>query len=246
MIRWALGVAVVVCLTAPLPAQNKPEDLVVRAITAHGGVDALKKFPAGTSKIAGKVIMAGVEFPFTGALAFEIPGKARMEMALEQGDMKTTLLQVVNGVKVRQTENGMVSRLDEAVQAELRESAVIQEMSLLYPLLDPKKFTLKTEPDATVVGRECVVLAARARGLKDTILFFDKKTGQLAAMRRKGLSPAQKTVDEFTIFSDYKTIQGLVVPMKTKVMHDGKPFLEITVSEYTPLEKIDEKLFTTE
>ena len=47
-----------------------------------------------------------------------------------------------------------------------------------------------------------------------------------------------------TIFSDYKPISGLKVPMKSKVAHDDKPFLEITVTEYKPLEKIDDDIFT--
>ena len=95
-------------------------------------------------------------------------------------------------------------------------------------------------------GRDCAVVSVKAKGLKEVKLSFDKKTGYIAAMHRKGLSPDQKVVDELTIFSDYKTVEGMVVPMRSKVTHDGKAFLELTVTEYKPVEKLDERLFTLE
>lgn len=246
MIRPVVGVVALALLVLPLAAQDKPEDVIKTAIKAHGGLDALKKYPAGNSKIAGKVIAGKAELPFTGTLAFSIPGKVRVEMTIEAGGQKTTLVQVVNGDKVKQTENGKASTLADGVKNELRESAVIQEMSLLYPLLDPAKYTLTADKDATYDGHECAVVVVKGKDLKETRLAFDKKTGTLTALQRKGLNPQQQSVDELTVFSDYKTIDGMVVPMKSKVSHNGQPFLEITVTDYKPLEKADDKLFSVE
>lgn len=246
MTRPAIGLLAIGVLALPLAAQDKPEDTIKKAITAHGGTDALKKFPAGRSKISGKVFADKTELPFTGTLAFSIPGKVRVEMTVESLGQKTTLVQVVNGEKVLQTENGKTSTLTAAVKNELRESAVIQEMSLLYPLLDATKYTLTTDKPATIDGRECAVILVKARDLKETKLAFDTKSGYLAALQRKGLSPLQMAVDELTVFSDYKTVEGVVVPMKSRVSHDGKPFLEIVVTDYKPLEKVDDKLFAVE
>jgi hypothetical protein len=132
------------------------------------------------------------------------------------------------------------------MQAELKESAVIQEMSLLYPLLDAAKYALAAEAAGVVDGRPASVLLVKSKGLKDARLYFDQKTGLLAAMRREGLNPEQKKVDEFTIFSEYKAVGGMMVPMRSRVSHDGKAFLEITVADYRPLETIDEKTFAVE
>jgi hypothetical protein len=246
MTRFTVGLLALVVLVQFAPAQTTPEDAVKKAIDAHGGMAALKKYPAGTSKIAGKVSIGGAEFPFTGALAFWVPGRVRVEMTLESSAGKATLLQIVNGQKVRQTENGKLSKLDDAMQAELRESAAIQEMSLLYPLLDSTRYTLTAGKDATIDGKECSVIVVKGKGIKDTTLSFDKKTGLLVGMQRKGLSPQQKQVAEATTFSDYKKIEGIVVPLKSKVTHDGKPFLDLTVSEYKPAEKLDDKMFLVE
>lgn len=246
MTRAWIALAAGVLAVAPAAAQNKPEDVVTKAVAAHGGADTLKKYPAGTSKIGGKVTLDGNEFPFTGTLAFAVPGKVRMEMAVDALGQKSTLVQVVNGDKVRQTENGTASKLDAATQAELRESAVIQEMSMLVPLLDPARYTLTADKDAPLDGKDAAVVVVTGKGVKETRLYFDKKTGLLAGLRRKGLSPFQKAVDEVTTLSDYKTVEGMVVPMKSKVTHDGKAFLELVVTEYKPLAKADEKLFAAE
>ena len=244
MTRFAPGLFAVLLLAGVAAAQDKPEDVVKKAIKAHGGEAALKKFPAGTSKISGTVVEP--KLPFTGSMAFAVPGKVRVEMVFEVDGQKAATVQVINGQKVSQTENGKASKLGDAVIAELRESATIQEMSLLFPLLDANKYTLSADKDATFDGKECSVIVVKAKGLKDIALAFDKTTDRLAAMRRKGLNPAQVAVEEVTTFSDFKTIEGLVVPMKSKVAHDGKAFLEIVVTEYKPLEKLDDKLFVVE
>ena len=246
MARAVLGVLAVVAVAAAQPPGPAPGDVIRKAIDAHGGLAVLKKYPAGTSKIAGKVTINGTEFPFTGGLTFSVPGRVKLEMVVEAFGQKTTLVQLVNGDKVKQTEAGLPSRLDPAVQAELKESAVIQEISLLYPLLDAGKYALAPEPAAAVDGRPAAVVLVKAKGLKDARLYFDQKTGLLVGLRREGLNPEQKKVDEFTAFSDYKSVGGMMVPMRSRVSHDGKSFLEIVVTDYRPLEAIDEKTFAVD
>ena len=244
MTRFVPGLFAVLLLGGVAAAQDKPEDVVKMAIKAHGGEAALKKFPAGTSKIAGTVVEPKI--PFAGSMAFSVPGKVRVEIVFELNGQKAATVQIINGDKVSQTENGTASKLSKAAAAELRESAAIQEMALLFPLLDAKQYALTGGKDAPFDGKECATIVVKAKGIKDTTLAFDKKTGLLTAMQRKGLNPTQQLVDELTTFADFKTIDGLVVPMKSKVAHDGRAFLEITVTEYKPLAKVDEKLFVVE
>lgn len=246
MTRTLAGLALAAAFAASAAAQDTPAGVVQKAVDAHGGAAALKKFPAGTSRLVGKVAAPAGDLGFTGDLAFAVPGKVRLVMAIAFGDQKVEVVQVVNGDKAKQTENGKPTALTDAVRAELKESALVHELSLLYPLLDPTRFTLAAEKDAAVDGKDCAVVLVKAKGLKDVRLYFDKKTGLLSAMRRQGIGPDGKAVDEFTTFADYKPAEGVQVPMASRVTHDGKPFLSVTVAEYKPAERLDDKLFAVE
>ncbi|HEY2910239.1 MAG TPA: hypothetical protein VGI99_08330 [Gemmataceae bacterium] len=241
----SVALLVMVLFAGAVAGQDKPADIVKKAIAAHGGEAVLKRFPAATSKIAGE-IMTEPKIPFTGTTAYSMPGKVRVEMQFTVDTRKATTTQVINGDKVSQTENGKPSKLTPAMIEELRESAFIQEMSLLYPLIEGKKYELEAGTDATFDGKECSTVVAKAKGLKPTTLAFDKKTGLLTAMKRKGLAPGDnglekpRTVDEVTTFSDYEKISGIMVPMQSKVTHDGKDFLNLKVLEYKPLTKLDD------
>lgn len=245
--RGVLGVLVLAAAASAQPAAVPgPAVVIGKAIEAHGGLEVLKKYPAGMSKFAGKMVLDGKDFPFTGALAFAVPGKARLEMTVESFGRTATLVQLVNGDAVKEISSGVPSKLDPATQAELKETAVIQELSLLFPLLDPGKYTLASEPAATVDGRACSVVLVKAKGVKDARLYFEQKTGLLTGMRREGLSPTQKKVDDFTVFSEYRPVGGMMVPMRSRVLHDGRPFMDLAVSEYRPLPMIDEKTFAVD
>ena len=45
-------------------------------------------------------------------------------------------------------------------------------------------------------------------------------------------------------YSDYKDFGGLFVPTASKVKHDDKLFLDITVTDFKPLKTTDEKFDT--
>lgn len=235
----------VVLFAGAAAGQDAPADVIKKAMTAHGGEATLKKYPAATSKISGE-ILTEIAIPFTGTTVYSMPGKMRVEMAFTVRGAKAATTQVINGDKVSQTENGRPSKLTDAMIEELRESALIQELSLLYPLVEEKRFELAAGKDATFDGKECATVLVKTKGLKETALSFDKKTGLLIAMKRRALAPAAsdlekpRPVEEITLFSNYEKIEGIMVPMQSKVTHDGKDFLKIKVTEYKPLAKVDD------
>ncbi len=243
MIRFACGFLAVALIAGLSAAQDKPDEIVKKAIKAHGGEAALKKYPAGTSKITGTVVSGKI--PFTGIMYFSVPGKVRVEMNFDVGGKQAITVQVVNGPKVKQVENGRRADLKDVVADELRETASIQEMAQLYPLLD-KQYSLTAGKDGTYDGKDCSTIVVSAKGLKETTLAFDKADGLLIAMMRKGVSPSGDLVNERTIFSKFQKIEGLMVPMQSRVFHNDNAFLEMTVTEYKPAEKLDDKLFEIE
>lgn len=241
MVRFTLGLVAAATFTLPVAAQDPSKAVVEKAIKATGGEETLKKFPAGSSQMKGKMILNGTDVPFTGSMVFSVPGKVRMELNAEFGGRKVSLVQVVDGAKVKQVEDGKpTENISEAAKLELQQAALLQEISLLYPLLDATKYTIK-EGKGTILTNAVVV---EAKGLKTVTLYFDKNTGLLSKMSREGLSPVGARVVEETAYEDYKDAGGVKIPMKTQVMHDGKLFLDFIVTEYKPLAKTDEKFDT--
>jgi len=245
MTKWFLGLTVAAFVAASASAQTEPTAVVKKAIEAHGGADALKKNPAGTYKLKGDMSVFGTDLGFTGDITYELPDKYRMTLDAELAGQKIAVVTVANGKKVKNTVNGQAAKIGDAERAEIAQAAKMQEVSLLTPLLDPK-YTLKAEPDAKVGDDEVAVLLVTAEGFKPTKLSFSKKTGYLVKTERKGLAPGMgesKEVVEETILTDFKKVDGVMIPMKMLVNHDGKKFMTMTVVEAKLMDKVDAKTF---
>jgi len=243
MPRLLLASAAVVLALAPVSAQESAEAVVKKAIEAHGGADLLKKLVAGESKYKGEMTVFGMDLEFTARSVYQLPGKFRMEIDTEAGGQKLAIVQIVNGTKTKNMLNGMATPLGEAEQKELRQAVMIQEITQLTPLLGDKTYTLKPEKPTD----DANVVLVTAKDLNDTKLFFDKKTGLLNKIERKGLAPSMgepTEVTEETVMSDYKKVDGVMQPTKVVVNHDGKKFMSMSVTEVKLMEKADEKAFT--
>jgi hypothetical protein len=242
MSRWLLASAAVVLALAPAFAQESAEAVVKKGIEAHGGAEVLKKLIAGESKFKGEMTVFGMDLEFTAKLVYQLPDKMRMAIDTEAGGMKLAIVQIVNGEKAKSTLNGTPTPLGEAEAKELRQAMMIQQVTQLTPLLEGKKYTIKLEKPTD----DANVVLVTAAGLNDTKLFFDKKTGLLTKVERKGLAPSMgepMEVTEETVMSDFKKVDGVMQPTKMVVNHDGKKFMSMTVTETKLMEKADEKAF---
>jgi hypothetical protein len=248
MSRWVLGLAVAALAVAPAVRADEAADKVINdAIKAHGGKEALDKFKAGSSKMKGDMTVLGMDLEFTGDLAYELPNKYKMTILTEVAGQKLTIVQVVNGTRVKNTLNGMALKIGDAEKAELAQAAAMQEIAQLTPLLGSKKYTTKADKEEEVNGKKADVVMVTAKDFKATKLYFDKESHLLVKTSRKGLAPGmgdpQEVVEE-TILSDYKAVEGVQTPMKMAVTHDGKKFMNVTVSDVKLSEKSDTSFAT--
>jgi hypothetical protein len=255
MRRWILGLAVVLVAAGAAAADEKAEAVVKKAIEAHGGADALNKYKAAKFKMAGDISVIGMNVEFTGSLAYNLPDRYRLEIDMEVMGQKMNLHQVVKGETVKSTimVGGMTipSPGGDAEKEELRTAAVLQEAEQITPLLDAKKFDIKLADDADVNGKKAAVVVVQPKLVKKEIkLFFDKESGLLVKTAHRGMGPGEdgqaKEVEEESYASDYKKVKGVQVPYKLTVHHDGKKFMEVKLSDYELLEKIDDKEFATD
>lgn len=241
MSNWLLTAAAVVLIAAPAVADDA-KAVVNKAITAHGGAELLGKYKASTSKYKGQMALFGMDAEFTGSSAHEGADKFRMTMEMDLGGMKLTVVQLVNGEKVKMSVNGTDQPLPDKIKTELRHSAVQQQMLQLVPLLDANRFTLKAEADAAVDGKPAAVVVVTGKEVKETRLYFDKASGLLVKIGCKGYAPSMDDdppeVLEETVLAGFEKSEGVLSPTKMTVTHDGKRFMEMTVTEGKNLEKL--------
>jgi hypothetical protein len=252
---FGLATLLVVCDPAGVWAAD-PKDTIDAAIKAHGGKELLDKYPASKSKFAGDMSVMGLDISFEGS-SVQAQGQFKLDMTADISGQKLVVSQIVNGTKVKtkQSIGGMdlPDMANEAQLDELRFSVVAQEIGRLTPLLaKPKTFSLKAEADEEVDGKKATVVTVTAKvgekgeKTRDVKLYFDQKTNLLVKTARKGLAPGDPDggeVPQESLLADYKKIDGLMIPMKTTSVIDGKKFMTMTVSEHVNLEKVDPKEF---
>ncbi len=252
-LMFALAAAVVAAAGAT--AQDaKPADakaVVEKAIKAHGGAAALDKYPASASKFKGQMTFMGLDFDFTGDMTAQMPDKFKMAIEADVGGQKMAFVQVVNGDKVKVLENGAAKPVTDKEKSELKLVMRMQEVTNLTPLLTDK-YTLKTDKDDKAGDADAAVVLVTGKDFKEARLFFDKKTGLLVKTVRKSLAPSApddkepKEVTEETIMSEYKEFDGVKVPTKAVVTHDGKKFMTMTTTDVKMMAKADPKLFSVD
>jgi hypothetical protein len=255
MRRLFLGLAVALSCAGLAAADEKATAVVKKGIEAHGGADALNKYKAGRMKMKGDVTVMGMELEFTGTLAHSMPDKIRMEMTGDIMGMKLIITHIVKGETIKGTvkvgDMTIPALTTDAEKDELKMSVSMQEAEQLTPLLDDKKFTVKSADDEDVNGKKAAVLVITSKAVgKDFKMFFDKTSGLLVKTSHKGIGPgdggAPVEVVEESYHSEYQKVQGVQVASKLLINHDGKKFLNINLSDIELLEKIDDKEFTVD
>ncbi len=236
-----------------VPTDKAAEAVVRKAIEAHGGKDALAKHHTTKFTIKGSLTVGTAENPFTGVVTTSAPGKYRLEMEAILDKQKYSVTEVVNGsnVKSNRSLNGLpLSSLSDAEREELVTAAAVQEANKLLPLLDPKRFTLKSAPDEEVNGKPAAgVMALLVESKKEVKLLFDRETGLLVMTSRKSLGPGENgpvEVVQDAVMSGFKVFDGVKVATAVRVSHDRKPFMKLEVSAYSRVDKPDPKLFDTD
>jgi len=245
----ALLLTVLVLSAAPVAGQDLDAKAIIKkAVEAHGGEAALKKYAATSSKGSGTIKFDDKDIPATFEIAYEQPGKLRMSIGADFGVQKIAMLQIMNGDKFKSTMNGAAAKISDVEKAELKQAVVMQDLSMLYPLLG-EKYTLTKEKDDKVEGKDAYVVGIVGKGFKAVKAYFDKATGLMVKHGRKGMANGPTgfvEVYEEATLSDIKKVDGVMVPYKMTVTHNAKPFMSVTMTEIRFLDKLDPKLFAVD
>src|SRR5262249_42655075 len=149
----------------------------------------------------------------------------------------------VNGNKGWTQVMGTTQELDKDAMAEAKENFYAERVKNLAPLTG-KGFKLEPLGEAKVGKREAVGVKVSHKGHRDVNLYFDKKTGLLLKAERRAKDPMAGT--EFTqadLYDDYKEVEGIQHARKLTILRDDKKFVTGVLSDYKPLEKLDNDVF---
>jgi hypothetical protein len=239
--------AVLFVLPVARAADDDVKAIIQKAIKAHGGEKALTKYKATRSKSSGKLVIPGAgEVEFTQEVTLMQPDKFKEAMELDIAGMKIKVVTMASGDKFSIEAAGKDVPITADIKTAMKEARYSMKMSRLTTLLGDKAVELSNLGEIKVEGKPAVGVRVASKGQKDLSLYFDKKTGLLAKVERRGTDPM--TGNEFTeerIVLEYKepNKEGISMPKKVTVKRDGKKFMEAEVSETTLLEKIDDSEF---
>jgi hypothetical protein len=226
--------------------EEEAKALLIRAIKAHGGEEALEKYRASRSWSKGKIKMAGLgEVEFIEEVATMLPNKFKELMRLECGGKTALLVTLVNGDKVSMACDGKAFPITNDLKKALQDAHHLMKISRLGTLLKDRSYEFAPLGEIKVEGKPAVGVRISARGKKDVNVYFDRETGLLAKVEHRTIDPTtRKEVTEERIILEYqKGKEGLPHPKKALIRHNGQKYLEAEVTEVELLEKLDDSVF---
>lgn len=242
----AMSLFAVAVMSASIRADDSldAKTIVGKAIKSIG-IKTGDKPVAMTWKEKGTFTGGGFKLPYTSDWAFQGPDKYRFAMTGEFNGMKLEIVAVVNGDKAWESAQGKSQEITgEKLNQTILEVYQLNILSLV-PLLTDKEFKLATGGEKDVNGKKAAVVKVM-RDKKPTVtLYFDKESGlpvKCEMMVKDEFQDWKEVLDE-SYFEDYKDVDGRKVFTKMRVIRDGKPMIESTLSHQKAADKLDAKLF---
>ena len=228
-------------------ADDEARMIVLKAVKAHGGEAALSKYKAARSSAKGKInIPAAGEVDFTQEVVVMQPDKFKESMDLSIGGNTIKIVTIANGDKASIEAGGKEVPVTDAIKDALKEAQHAMKAARMAEILKDKAFELSTLGEIKVEGKPAVGVRVSAKGQKDVNLYFNKETGLLAKVERRGTDP--NTGKEFTeerIILEYNkpNAEGLLSAKKVLVKRDGEKFMEAEVVDHKVFEAIEDAEF---
>jgi hypothetical protein len=225
-------------------ADEKPDAkaIIAKAIQATGGEERLAKYKAITWKGKGKINLMGTEIEFTIQAAVQPPKQSRGQSEADFNGMKFERIQVVNGDKGWISMMGNTEEMSEDQLTTAKEELYAGWVATLEPLKDPA-FKLTSLGESKVGDHPVLGVKVSRQGHRDINLYFDKDKGLLVKVQRRAKDMMGQEVDQESFFSNYKEVNGLQHATKQKTKRDGNDFLDIDITEFKPVEKLDDSIF---
>jgi hypothetical protein len=222
-----LFVGIAVALGAPGVAaraqEPKPEEIIDKAIRAHGGEEKL----AGLSAFTIKERNVYPDAPtWDIQTVVQLPGRYRRETTISSGGKSSTTLIVLDGDHGWQKMNELVTPFPQTFIASFWKYSIPYEgprsiLRLRARLKNPAcQFTATGE--GTVEGRPAVGLRMKLEGGPEATWYFDKETGLLLKTEQRTKRFEAEDSIQVNLYGDYQSYGGFLMARKVTSHRDGK------------------------
>jgi hypothetical protein len=246
--RAALFAAALAAIVPDARAQETPQDIVRRAIQAHGGRDNLAKLMRYYARAHGSHRAGDSWVPLDVEVWNDLPRRAKLIMREDRG-----LLPPAVFTSVDDEASGWMWAEGQPAPQEMtgeewhfaRNGTFAALASRLFPLLEDPRFTLSSLGSSVVEGRAAVGVKAVVRGADDILLYFDKTTGLLMKTEYRVLFFNAEGRFPFRVedyWDDYQDVAGTRFPMRKRHLCGDNVF-ETEYSEVRPVASFDDKVF---
>jgi zinc protease len=213
--------------------------LLKRVIEAKGGHDQLRKV---------RTVVAEAETTFRmeqGVLAsatktyVAYPAKFRVDATIQGADV----VQVYNGGTAWVRDPGGVHDAPAPMRDEFA-AAVRRDIIPLLIGASEGKLAIRTLPEEGQDGRVLRVLEMTGEGLASPVRLYIDMQDLIARQAFTITAPGGQKMEAVEIYSDYRRVDGLQVPFKAELLHNGRPILARSLSTVTINTPLDDTLFT--
>lgn len=209
MNRWHAGVVLCLVLLPAVQAADESRAVITRAIKAQGGEDNLLLQSATYLKLKGKASLSKEDnsVEVNVEVFKQSDGKSKSTFQIALGDTTIELVQLFTGKEGWQNQGHRWEKMSADELKTARDSAAIDRVVSLLPLLKEKGFTLAPLAETRVQGRHAVGVKVSAKDMPDLQLFFDKDTGLLCLYRYQAHDKERnKDVAHEVLLGEYKEV----------------------------------------
>ena len=227
MTRSMLFVGIAIVLAAPGMAaraqEPRPEEIINKAIRAHGGEEKLTGLSGFTLKERQVYPEAAT---WDNQIVVQLPGRYRWERMTSSGGKSSTSLIVLDGDQGWMKLSDHVTPYPKAFIASFFKYTIPYEGPRSILRLRARKrnascqFT--TTGEGTVEGRPAVGLRMKLEGGPEATWYFDKETGLLLKTEQRTKRFEGEDSVQVTLYGDYQTCDGFPMARKVTSHRDGK------------------------
>jgi hypothetical protein len=214
-----------------------------KAIKAMGGAEKLGAVKAATWKTKGTITFGGADNPFESTTTAQGLDHVRTVIDGEFGGSKIEVVNVLAGDKGWRKFGDMGSELNKDDLANEKRALYLQIVPVTIVPLKGKGFKVEAAGAEKVGGKPAAVLKVTGPDGKDFKLFFDEASGLPVKQVAKVAGFTGEDVLQETTYDGYKDFNGIKKATKTASTRDGEKFLDLEVTEFKPLDKVDAKTF---